>query len=115
MPQTLKNKSAPISPVPATKLPAQSLTYGQFLEWDGANQHVEWVDGKVVEMAPISDEHSDLGRFLIAILSTFVEAKDAGAIRYEPCQMKTGPNLPGRAPDILFVAKKNLSRLKKSH
>jgi Uma2 family endonuclease len=29
--------------------------------------------------------------------------------------MKTGPKLPGRAPDILFVAKKNLRRLKKTY
>lgn len=32
----------------------------------------------------------------------------------EPYQMKTGPDLPGRSPDILFVASENLSRLKKT-
>ncbi|MBI2301818.1 MAG: Uma2 family endonuclease [Armatimonadetes bacterium] len=30
------------------------LTFEEFLAWDGENQHVEWVDGEVVEMAPVS-------------------------------------------------------------
>jgi Uma2 family endonuclease len=29
--------------------------------------------------------------------------------------MRTGPSLPGRSPDVLFVAKKNAKRLKKTH
>jgi Uma2 family endonuclease len=38
-----------------------------------------------------------------------------GELRRDPFNMKTGPKLPGRAPDILFVAKKNLKRLKKTY
>lgn len=91
------------------------MTYKQFLEWDGENQHVEWVDGEVVPMAPIGDVHQDIGRWLITLLTLFVDDFELGAIRYEPFQMKTGPTLPGRAPDIIFIAKRNLSRLKKNH
>lgn len=91
------------------------MTYGRFLEWDGENLHVEWVNGQVVPMAPIGDLHQDLGRWLLALLTFFVDQHHLGAIRYEPFQMKTGPGLPGRAPDILFVARRNLSRLKKNH
>ena len=29
--------------------------------------------------------------------------------------MKTGPDLPGRAPDILFTSNARIKRLKKSH
>jgi Uma2 family endonuclease len=29
--------------------------------------------------------------------------------------MKTGPELPGREPDIIFVSRENLERLKESH
>ena len=32
------------------------MTYKQFLERDGIDNHVEWVDGELVMMAPISDE-----------------------------------------------------------
>jgi Uma2 family endonuclease len=91
------------------------ISYKEFLDWDGENQHVEWVDGEVIAMAPIGDIHQDLGRWLIALLAFFVDARKLGAIRYEPFQMKTGPDLPGRAPDILFVSKRRLARLKKNH
>jgi Uma2 family endonuclease len=66
-------------------------------------------------MAPIGDVHQDLGRWLIALFACYVDLHELGAVRYEPFQMKTGPDLHGRAPDILFVAKKNLSRMKKNH
>src|SRR5205807_2465318 len=81
----------------------------------GENQHVEWVDGEVIPMPPVGDTHQDFGGWLLALLRVYVDAGQLGAVRYEPFQMKTGPNLPGRAPDIFFVSKKNLSRLKKNH
>jgi Uma2 family endonuclease len=97
----------------APSIPAK-ISYEEFLERYDA-EHVEWVNGEVVAMAPVSDEHSDVGGFLIAVLRAFVEANKLGVIRYEPFQMKTGPDLPGRSPDVIFIAKKNLSRLKKNH
>jgi len=120
MAQTLKAKGAPAISPRATDLPsgglgAKELTYEQFLDREAENPHVEWVAGKVVEMAPVSDAHQNLGGFLHGILRAYVESHDLGAVRTDPFQMKSGPDLPGRAPDILFVAKKNLSRLKKNH
>ena len=104
------------SPEVATPQPTNGyMTYAQFLEMDCPNPHLEWVNGKVIEMAPISDEHSDLQVFLAALLRNYVDALDLGKIRTEPFQMKTGPDLPGRAPDVLFVAKKNLRRLKRTY
>lgn len=91
------------------------MSYAEFLESDKIDPHSEWVSGEIVEMAPVSDEHSDQSVFLLTILKIFVDAHDLGKLRSEPFQMKTGPNLPSRAPDILFVAKKHISRLKKKH
>jgi len=95
--------------------PSRAISYEEFLDWPGENQHVEWVGGKVVTMSPISKEHSDVGLFLLNLLKHFVEARDLGAVLYDPFQMKTGPDLPGRAPDILFVARANLGRLHRNH
>ena len=81
------------------------------MQWDGENQHVEWIDGKVVPMPPISGDHSVLGSYLITLFTMFLARFSLGDLRADPFQMKTGPNLPGRAPDILFVAKRNLRRL----
>ena len=91
------------------------MTYEQFLDWDFENRHVEWVDGEVVVMAPVSDEHQDLRGLLLSVLRPFLEVNDLGRLLDDPFQMKTGPDLPGRAPDIQIILKKNLGRVKKNH
>src|SRR5215203_3730692 len=89
------------------------MTYDQFLEWPHENHHVEWMNGRVVPMVPISDEHMDVAGFLHALLRHYAQDRGLGIVRTEPTNMKTGPDLPGRCPDILFVAKENLPRVKK--
>ena len=85
------------------------VSYEDFLQWPGEDAHVEWVNGKVVSMSPVSKEHSNVGLFLLNLIQHYVEARDLGTVLFDPFQMKTGPDLPGRAPDILFVAKANLA------
>ena len=65
------------------------MTYEQFLQWDGHNQHVEWVNGEVVEMPPVSGPHNLVGHFLLHLLDLFVQAHRLGEIRSDPFQMKT--------------------------
>jgi Uma2 family endonuclease len=100
---------------PARALPLPKMTYRQFLQRHWENPHVEWVEGVVVEMAPIGDLHNDLTTFLIHLIDLYVKKHELGTVRTEPYQMKTGPKLPGRAPDILFVSKKNSHRLRKTY
>src|SRR3712207_261063 len=96
------------------RIPPGPPTYEQFLDWLDDETHAEWVDGAAVFMSPVTDTHADLGGFLKALLRLFVEAHQLGATRAEPFQMKTGPDLPGRSPDILFVARQNRGRLKRT-
>ena len=91
--------------------PSEKMTFEEFLDWAGEDTFAEWVDGKVVPMSPVSEEHQDVGGFLLALLRFFTEAQQSGVVRHEPYQMKIGPDSPSRAPDILFVAQENLSRL----
>jgi Uma2 family endonuclease len=91
------------------------ISYAEFLAGDYENPHVEWVDGRMVEMAPISDEHEDVGRFLGAALRSYVEERGLGVIRGDPFQMKTASDLPGRAPDLIFISTANLPRLKRTY
>src|SRR4051812_39399861 len=91
------------------------MSYAQFLELDAENPHLEWVDGEVIATPPISLEHSSLNVFLLKIVDEYVAVKRLGKVQAEPFQMKTGPNLPGRAPDILFVSKRNVRRAKKTY
>ena len=103
-----------VEPTPSRPAPlAGPISYEEFLEWEGENQHVEWVNGEVIPMAPVSDAHNDLTGFLGAVLWQFAELTKLGKVRHDPFQMKTSATLPGRAPDIIFVLKRKYPRLKR--
>ncbi|MCI0624727.1 MAG: Uma2 family endonuclease [Acidobacteria bacterium] len=102
------------SSFPAPSAPAfPKMTYAEFLRIIPDDVHAEWVDGEVVLMTPVSSDHNDLSVFLLALLRLYAEARDLGKVFCEPFQMKIGPDLPGRSPDLLFVSKKRLSHVKK--
>jgi Uma2 family endonuclease len=110
----------PLSPNQTEQLetqqpPVQPVTYEQFLAWVDEDTHAEWVNGKVVFMSPVSREHSNVLHFLVKLLGAFVEQHDLGEIHTEPFQMKTGLNLPGRSPDLIFVAKENAGRFRQNY
>lgn len=90
------------------------ISYEDFLEWLNEERHAEWVDGEIIEMSPVSNQHQDVVGFLAALLRVYAEARQLGEIRGEPYQMKPAVSLPGRAPDIFFVATAHLDRLKKT-
>ncbi|MEA2736436.1 MAG: hypothetical protein QOE14_2887 [Humisphaera sp.] len=100
----------------ATEDPAAlpRMTYAEFLEWPHENQHVEWVNGRVLLMPPVGTEHGTVAMFLATLLNLWVARHKAGVVLGEPVNMKTGPQLPGRSPDVFFVANENLSRVKKT-
>ena len=90
------------------------LSYDDFLrEADGSS--LEWVDGRVIELSPVSDRHEDLSGWLTALFRHWVEAKRCGVVRSGRFQMKTAPHLPGREPDVLFLETEHLDRLRKNH
>jgi len=97
------------------EVPTRKLTYEEFLEWCDEDTLAEWVNGEVIVLTPASNRHQDLVRFLVQVLGIYVETNGLGIVRPAPFQMKTGLELPGREPDILFVAKENLGRLKETY
>jgi Uma2 family endonuclease len=91
------------------------MTYEEFLAWADEDTWAEWVNGEVLLLTTASDRHQDLADFLTALLRHFVEAHQSGIVRSAPFQMKTGPDLPGREPDLLFIAATHLNRLKHTY
>lgn len=90
------------------------ISFEDFLvKYDG--QFAEWIDGEVILTMSASDRHQDLESFLSAILRIYVEENDLGVIRTAPLIMKLAKQKRGREPDLLFVSKKNLHRLKKNY
>ena len=88
------------------------MTYEEFLDWADEDTWAEWVDGEVIILSPASLLHQALDTFLLSVLTFFVSFRDLGIVLGPPFQMKTGPDLPGREPDIIFIAREHLDRLK---
>lgn len=88
------------------------MTYEEFLAWADEDTYAEWVNGEVMMLGPALFLHQDVGIFLTTLLRHFVETHRLGVVLPAPFQMKTGPDLPGRDPDIIFIAREHLDRLK---
>lgn len=110
MAQEIKPKSTTAGAPPPGR-----MTCEEFLAWADEDTWAEWVDGEVIVMSPASNWHQLIGGFLTALLRHFVEAHQLGMVISAPFQMKTGPDLPGREPDILFIAREHLDRLKTTY
>ena len=95
--------------------PATKISYEEFLGQIDENPHVEWVGGETIPMSPVSNQHQNVAGFLIALLRVYAEERHLGEVRSEPYQMKPALSLPGRAPDIFFVATAHLDRLRSTY
>lgn len=93
---------------------AGPMTFEEFLEWEG-DPHVEWVNGQVMRMAPISDVHDDFQGFLMAVLRHRSEIVRDGTVRHDPFQMKLASVRSSRAPDIQYVLNEHSGMLKKTY
>ena len=92
--------------------PGRKLTYEEFLEWSDEDTWAEWVDGEVILFVPASIPHQRLVGFLHSLLGFFIELFDLGEVFTAPTQMRLTAARSGREPDLLFVAKAHLDRVR---
>ena len=98
--------------LPAMQYPGR-ISYEEFLATADEDTHAEWVDGEVVPMSPVSERHEEISGFIYTILHGFLRRnKIAGRAFHGAFQMKAGPDLPGRMPDVAYVAPENTWRVK---
>lgn len=88
------------------------MTYEAFLDWLDEDTLAEWVDGHTILMSPASLEHQNLAGLIYKALSEYVLERDMGCVLMAPFQMYLPTRPSGREPDVLFLAKENLGRLK---
>lgn len=91
------------------------VSFDDYLEQSSDTHIREWVDGEIITMPGASYEHQNLSKFLINILSLYIEDKDLGEILYSPFAMKLEEQRRGREPDILFVSKEREHLFKKTY
>jgi Uma2 family endonuclease len=107
------NTEPPVTPARAA--PAGKMTYEEFLAWADEDTWAEWVNGEVIVLTPASNRHQMLMGFLLNLFQHFVEEHQLGRVLCAPFQMKLGPDMPGREPDILFIARDRLDRLQNAY
>jgi Uma2 family endonuclease len=107
--------------IPSTALrqtdlaPVEPCSFEQFLAWADEDVWAEWIDGEVFLMSPASDQHQDLVGFLSALLRLFVETHDLGWVRSAPFAMYLPNRAQSREPDLLFVRKERMDRVRGTH
>jgi Uma2 family endonuclease len=96
--------------------PEGKLTYKEFLDWCDEDTLAEWVQGEVLMTSPAGLRHQDLVAFLTTILRAWVRAHNLGIVIPAPFQMRLpAPVDTGREPDIIFVAREHLGRLRNTY
>jgi len=88
------------------------MTFEEFLT--SPYESAEWVNGEVFELSPENRDHVGVAGFLYHLLAEFVEQRGLGEV-LQGFLMKTGPNLAGRVPDLLFLAKEHENRLRRAY
>ncbi len=92
----------------------KKITYDEFLARCDERNAAEWVDGEIIYKT-VSLIHNNLHHFILKLIGSWVEEAQAGQTLSEPFQMKTGPNLPGRSPDVFVLLNEHRDRLRDNH
>lgn len=92
---------------------SRQISYEDFLEWADEDMLTEWVDGEVIIASHSTDRDQVIREFLHNVLRIFVGVNKQGILRSECFQMKLERS--GREPDLFFVAKEHLDRLKPTY
>ena len=92
-------------------MPKGKISYEDFfVQYEG--RRAEWIDGEVVVIPSATARHQNILGFFLCILGVYTESHDLDEILVAPFQVKLGPDLPGREPDLLYIASPHLDRLK---
>jgi len=95
--------------------PGRRMTEAEFVAWVDEDTLAEWVDGKVVIMPPVSDEHDDWGWWLRSVFQGFVDHFELGRVKGPEFMVRLRNQRRRRLPDVLFVSKARLEIIRKNH
>ena len=93
----------------------EKVAFDEFLaQYSDEDLWVELENGEVVVMSPASTLHQRIVGFLYRLLAYFVEKQALGEVIPAPFLMRLSPDT-AREPDLLFVAREHLHRLKATY
>ena len=77
-------------------------TEDDFYREAGEDSDWEYLDGRIVMHSPASDRHEDLFRFLLTLVSAYVDERGAGIVRGSRYPMRLDPRWSPE-PDLLII------------
>lgn len=95
--------------------PPAPVSWEEFLAWLDEDSHAEWVDGEIIEMPPVRDDHQFILGFLYRLLMAVVEDRQLGAVYLAPFKMRLPSRPSGREPDLFFLSAAHAARAKPTY
>lgn len=93
---------------------APAITFEGFMHLH-MDASAEWREGKVIPMAPVTEEHNDKVFFVATLLRLYTESTGEGVVKQENFVMKLPTLDVARSPDVLVVTTTNLDHLKPTY
>jgi Uma2 family endonuclease len=90
------------------------MTEADFYRLANEDSDWEYLDGRIVMHSPASNRHEDLFRFLLTLISAFLDAKGGGVVRGSRYPMRLDPRWSPE-PDLLIVRERRRHLLKRKH
>ena len=87
------------------------MTFEEFLDWVKEDARVEWIDGKLETLMPVSLAHLTITRFLIFILEYYINVRGGGTLIHAPFLMRLPSRPSGREPDLAVLLDAHRDRL----
>jgi Uma2 family endonuclease len=87
---------------------ARDVSFETYMEYFAAD-FTEWVDGVVIKMSPVTEEHDALTQFFIELIRWYLSETGEGLLRVAPFVMRLRPGQPGREPDLHLILKERVS------
>ena len=89
-----------------------TMTEAEFDRWCWTvDARVEFVDGKVIWMSPVSLVHYEITNFLVALLRGYLEIRPAGRLSGPDFLVQLRAGLK-RVPDLMYVLPENVFKIK---
>lgn len=71
----------------------------------------EWIEGTVIRMAPVHEQHNALSIYLVYLLGAYLELRPVGQLRVAPFVLRMAVLQTQREPDLQVILNTSLDRL----
>jgi Uma2 family endonuclease len=95
--------------------PPAPVSWEDFLAWADEDTHAEWVDGEIVEMPPVVDDHQFILGFIYRLVMDVVDERQLGLVYLAPFRMHLSSRRTGREPDLIFLKASHAARAHRTY